>query len=427
MKIGILGPFGFGNLGDAAIQQAMLQNLQKRFPQAEVIGFSLNPEDTERRHDIKTYPIGRMANYGWVGRGTDDYAYKGAHQLADRFRHASNRAVRMLGKALFSLPLEALSILQASRWLDGLDAFIISGGGQLDDYWGGVWYHPYTLFLWSRLARLRRIPFLIVSVGAGPLNSAVSRWFTRRTLSRSQYRSYRDAESRDYIRRIGFANDDPVYPDLAQSLLVAEAADRPADEGSRGVVGIGPMSYFDPRVWPEKDSQVYRQYVGKLAAFSCWLLENGFSIRLFPGEAVHDVPVIEDLLALLEKTRPETSAGRIDYHPVEQVDELMAQLAGTDVVVASRFHGVLLSQLVGKPVLALSYHPKIDALMADTGEGDYCLQIHDFDLDVLIRRFQDLWANRDAIQARLARRVDTYRAQLDEQYERISEVITDEH
>ncbi len=43
------GPFGFGNLGDAAIQEAMLQHVREYLPTAQIYGFSLNPEDTEKR------------------------------------------------------------------------------------------------------------------------------------------------------------------------------------------------------------------------------------------------------------------------------------------------------------------------------------------------------------------------------------------
>ena len=35
-KIGLLGPYGYGNLGDAAIQQAMIEHIHRYHPDAKV-------------------------------------------------------------------------------------------------------------------------------------------------------------------------------------------------------------------------------------------------------------------------------------------------------------------------------------------------------------------------------------------------------
>ena len=58
-KIGLLGPYGFGNLGDAAIQQAMVQHIKQHIPDGQIYGFSLNPEDTFNRHGIQSFLINR--------------------------------------------------------------------------------------------------------------------------------------------------------------------------------------------------------------------------------------------------------------------------------------------------------------------------------------------------------------------------------
>ena len=48
---------------------------------------------------------------------------------------------------------------------------------------------------------------------------------------------------------------------------------------------------------------------------------------------------------------------RIIDEPIASVDDLLKQLAATDVVVATRFHNVLLALLLNKPAIAISYHP----------------------------------------------------------------------
>lgn len=411
-----MGPFGFGNLGDAAIQQAMLQHLYDRYPQATILGFSLNPEDTEKRHHIKTYPVGRMSSYGWAGKNGTGNTFDKIYLSLSGLRFKSNKLIRLFYRVFLSVPLEIMGVIRASRWLRGMDAFIVSGGGQLDEYWGGAWHHPYTLFVWALLAKMRGVKFKVVSVGKGSLDAALSRWFVRKALGIACYRSYRDQETKDLVNQIGFQNDDPVYTDLAYSLQ-APAQNGTTNSEFRGTIGIGPMAYFDPRVWPEKDKEIYNGYLNKLAEIAVWLVGQNFAIRFFPGECVHDHPAIQEVCALIEKYAGALRPGQLIYEPVDTVDALMDQLHKTDVVIASRFHGVLLSQLIYKPVIALSYHSKVAVLMNETGQQAYCFPIESFSVEAVIEQFQRLWLEREQIQSRLKRYIDSYWSLLDRQYE----------
>jgi polysaccharide pyruvyl transferase WcaK-like protein len=104
-----------------------------------------------------------------------------------------------------------------------LDLLIISGGGQLDDDFGGAWYEPYIIFFWGGLAKLLNVKFAIVSVGVGNINENLSRFFIRIGLSPACYRSYRDETSKKYLENVlGFRNSDPIYPDLAHSLQLEQ-------------------------------------------------------------------------------------------------------------------------------------------------------------------------------------------------------------
>jgi hypothetical protein len=57
MRIALLDHMGLGNLGDAATQDAVIDVLRKNWPGVELVGFSLNPRDTEERHGIPCHPI----------------------------------------------------------------------------------------------------------------------------------------------------------------------------------------------------------------------------------------------------------------------------------------------------------------------------------------------------------------------------------
>src|SRR6516164_3024495 len=61
-KIGLLDHVGGGNLGDDATLDAVAGNIKRRWPNAEILAFSMNPDDTETRHGSASHPIRRK---GW--------------------------------------------------------------------------------------------------------------------------------------------------------------------------------------------------------------------------------------------------------------------------------------------------------------------------------------------------------------------------
>jgi polysaccharide pyruvyl transferase WcaK-like protein len=407
-NIGLLGPWGYGNLGDAAIQQAMLQHLKRYFPEAKIYGFSLNPQDTLKRHGLQSFPLGKMP-----GNSDSLLAW-----LPDRIRY--KRWIRVLERVIYRLPLAIVLLIRAFNYLKNFDLLIISGGGQLDDYWGGAWQHPYTLLKWGIVAKIRQTKFMFVSVGAGPLNAGLSRWFIKNALGLTNYRSFRDESSKKFIKeKVGFYRDDPVYPDLAYSLVVTNGEEAGQEKTSRPIVGINPMAYFDPRVWPEKDSTVYQAYLTKLALFVAWLVKKQYAVLFFPGNTSHDQWAIKDLQDMISQMGVTYAPGQLIEPSITTVDELMVQLSRTNMVVATRLHSLLLATIVNKPVLALSYHEKIDMLMQDTGQAKYCLPIGDFEVESLIERFIELEANCTTIKSQLAQKTQEYRAALDQQYEYI--------
>lgn len=415
-RIGLLGPFGFGNLGDGAIQQAVIQNILRYVPNAEIVGFSLNPEDTERRHGIRSYPISRFSETRWMKpRGNAGYLFT-LNRIADRFRDSPRPIERLFGKLALALPLEVLSALDASTTVAGTEYFLFSGGGQLDDYWGGPWHHPYTMLLWALIARLRGARVCFVSVGAGPIDHNLSRWLIRAALALSHYRSFRDEDSRRLIDSIGARHLGPVFPDLAHSLDLDRYLSVPQRRSGRTVVGIGPMVYFEDQGWPEQDLAIYHSYLAKLADLICWLLEHQDDVLLFTGEAVHDRRAIAALRAILAERGVAPDDPRVIVPHIASVDDLMFQLARIDFAIASRFHGVLLAQLLNKPVLALSYHPKIDHLMADMGQAAYSLPIDSFQPEVARELFEAMRADCQQIKQTMAARTRAYREALDEQY-----------
>jgi len=133
MRIGLLDHMGYGNLGDAAIQEVVIANIRKRLPNADIVGFSLVPDDTGMRHGIPCYPI------QWL-QPTADIVGNGAPSRANlkaRLKSAlkSNSLVRRWAKPLSdsvrAFVRELAFCVRSYHALKNLDVLVISGGGQI--------------------------------------------------------------------------------------------------------------------------------------------------------------------------------------------------------------------------------------------------------------------------------------------------------
>jgi polysaccharide pyruvyl transferase WcaK-like protein len=414
VRIALMGPFGFGNLGDAAIQDAAIQNIRRIHSDAEIFGVSQNPADTQKRHGIPAFPLNRMPRVGaeWEEHPREDIFSSFGTWLR------RTKLGRMIERAGVRLPLEFLYILRSFKNLWGFDILVVSGGGQLDDYWGGPWSHPYTLAKWGTIAKIVGARFVFLSVGAGPIDYSASKRLLRYALSRAEYRSFRDERSRRLITSIGFDRNDPVCPDLAYSLPVEEYT-AGGDSKAATRIGVGPMSYFHPALWPESDNAVYEGYLRKLASFITRRINEGSQIVLFPGEIGSDRAAMDDLLTMIQNGAGTAARDQIERPDIRSVRELMTLLSRTDINIASRFHGVLLSHVAGKPVVALSYHMKIDALMEEMGHAQYCLDIKTFTSEAFEERFQALRKDLSVARECISKKMQEYRGTLDGQYRKI--------
>lgn len=317
------------------------------------------------------------------------------------------------------------------RWLDGLrtlkphDIFVIPGTGLVSDAYGLTGWGPYNLFKWSLIAKLRGCKLLFVSVGAGPLYGRLGRFFAKSALGLADFRSYRDASSLKYLQSIGFVKStDRVYPDLAFSLpacrLLRNGSRQGNGKGSkpRRVVGVGVMLYAGKYSVENPQYATFSSYLDKLVALVKWLLAHDYDVRLLIGDLC-DEPVVAEFKDSLRNRLPEYDERRILHDEVTSVDQLLDQIAETELVVVTRFHNVLLALISEKPVVAISFHHKVASLMDSAGLGRYYLDINDFEAGDLISKVIEVEMNSEKLISQIKECTTACRAALDDQYELI--------
>ena len=278
----------------------------------------------------------------------------------------------------------------------------------------------YDILRWSVAAKLCRCKLLFVSVGVGPIFHPLSRRFVKAALALANYRSYRDAFSKDYLEGIGFGTDaDTVYPDLAFSLPSAQTDGGQESGGRAPVIGVGLMTYYNKRSTAEGDETIYRAYIANVVKFVTRLLQRKYAVRLLIGDVMYDNRVREDVREALEAGGVKYDGTTVIDEPASSFEDVLSQLAATDVVVASRFHNVLLALMLARPVVAISYHEKVESLMTAVGLTEFCQNIDQIDIDRLCDQVNTSIDNAGTLKLQIERRTAVYRTELNEQYDRL--------
>ncbi len=419
-RIALLTPYTGGNLGDAAIQDAAIINLRLRLPGAQFAGITLNSRNFMDRHGTAAFPL-VAAGVPFFRMETEPVA--GA---ADLTRHGVLPG--MVRKAFGALPgsrvmkqylkrigswakvirSEFLHSVKGYRFLRTQDLLLVSGGGQLDEEYGGAWGLPFALFKWTVLARMGGVPCAMASVGAGRIASPASRRFISVALRICCYRSYRETKSRAIVANLfPRTMKDSVVPDLAFSL--PPDSEPPTSAGKiramargRTVIALSPMAYAKPVNWPTPDLALYDRYVLQMAQVLSCLARRGYFIVVVCSSVGDDETVIPDIVGRLDEEIRRGLREQIHFPKIKTWRELVAVLLDADCLIASRLHGAILGFVAHIPAVAISVDPKVDWVMEDLQQSDYLLHIRDFTAEDVLDAIDRIMKDRDTVVKRIA-------------------------
>lgn len=394
LRIAILGLFGSPNHGNEATLAAFIQNVSRRLPGAEFVAIAPSQSNISvamgHRHlHLDPLPV---AQHFWRLRPTA--LREACIRLALRTTETRRRSI-------------------ATEMLDGVSALVMPGTGLIDDMGQGPLDLPSHLDRWTRAAASHGIPSSYLSVGASTVRSAASRALFRRALARAEYCSFRDDVSLDNARALGYRSEAIVVPDLAFSLPSEwlTFARRPS---SRTVVGIGLMGYVGWNRSAVDGKRIYDHYLEKISVLVRGVLADGHEVRLLTGDARADDRTVLDVL---ERCAGASGSGRLHFDPIVTFRDVLTQLAACDLVVATRFHNVLLSLLLLRPTVSLGYGDKNDAVMGYFDLQRFCHHVETFDPAVVQQQVRDLERRPQDALAMIPQRLAAARARLDTQYD----------
>jgi polysaccharide pyruvyl transferase WcaK-like protein len=443
-RIALLTPYNGGNLGDAAIQDALIANFRLRLPGARFSGISLNGDNFVERHGTGSFPLcGSDDPFYRMYRGRiEDQAEKDESRarLSGKGGRSSTllkgvltrapallrwlKTLRALGTRVYR---ELLHCVGGYRFLRNHDLLVVSGGGQLDEEWGGPWGHPFTLFKWAVMARIARVPYAIASVGACKINSTTSRLFLSAALRMAQYRSYRDKRSREVAAHLlQRAASDTIVPDLAFTLppfeLPLPAGIKSISQG-RSIVAISPIAFARPESWPSPNRALHEQYMQQMTEVVSQLLNRGYFLVIVCSSLGDDERVIPDLLERLDNEAKERVARQIYIPKITTWKDLASCLWDVDFLISSRLHSAILGFLTQTPTVTISFDPKVDSVMEDLNQTEYLLHIADFTAKEVMEAFDRIERRSTLVQQQIATYMDQIRSVCALQYDAVAGLV----
>lgn len=242
-------------------------------------------------------------------------------------------------------------LLAVGRAIRASDLVVVGGGGLLQDD-TSLLSPPYQLHR-PAIAAGAAIPMVGIGLGVGTLRPP-SRVLARTVLSRAERLVVRDEPSRQRLVAAGLARVE-VGADLVFSTPAPPVPEEPA-------VAVVLRPTFAPGgLLPGRWRVREPQADGRLAVLADQLdavaTRHGLRIRLVSMEPHRDTPHLEELARRLAT-------------PAELVEpglDALAAIGSCRVVVSSRFHGVVAALHAARPVVALGYASKVEALASAAG------------------------------------------------------------
>jgi polysaccharide pyruvyl transferase CsaB len=363
-KIAILGWYGSANAGDEAVLQSVVESL-RRAGHKDLLVLSTDPAVTAASCGVES-----------VSRN----------------------------------PLNRLTLRAVLR----SKALILGGGGLIQDS-SSVYNLPLYAF-YVALAQLRGVPVFGWGLGVGPLYTRLGRWLARFIFRSARYFSVRDKESARMLRLAGVRAEDirvsadPAFliapaiesqgsPVLNSPTVVFCVRHRLHDNPGLNLRYLLPVSLrhwlkLETRPGFEEDAR-FVQAVAR--GVRCCVEEFDASVALLPFWAERDDEVLRQVEQ--EALRLGVPASEITWAQVRHTpSDLAAYLSRADLLVSMRLHALVFGAAAGVPSLALSYVPKMRALMDLLGARRWVIEVQTQvpTPEEMEMKLRQLWALRQA-------------------------------
>lgn len=318
MVIGIVGNYGNNNQGDEAILEGILIQLEETYnmERKDMVVFSNNPEQTREKYGVQSAKL---------------YHRKKSAQMTLIATVIKNRSI-----------------------VSKLDLLVIGGGGILMDLYGR---EAFLFGMYGWLAKLSNTPVVIYGVGAGPILTRTGEKVLRSLANLAKLVTVRDPKSKKLLQSIGVKRSIHVIGDPAFQVK----SPKDVVQKSSGLqVGVTAVPYYHGSYWPEEDSEKYNNYITGMARNLDNLLKENpdATVNFFATKYPQDMTVTMEIRELMTYSdRCNVCEDNLNHN------EIVRFASEQDIVIGTRLHSLILSLVTNTPIIAVSYHHKVQDFM----------------------------------------------------------------
>ena len=325
MSVGIVGNYGNNNSGDEAILEGILIQLKEVYniEREEITVFSNQPELMSEKYGVKSAKL----------------YYKNKNALLTA----------------------ATTISKNKSIIRDLDLLIIGGGGIYMDLYGR---EAFIFGMYGWLAKLSKTPVVLYGVGAGPILTQIGKVILRSLAHLSKLVTVRDPKSKELMRSIGVKSEIYEIGDPAFRLNVP----KDVKKSNKGLqVGVTAVPYHHISYWPTEDKEKYQNYIKGMANNLDNLLTKypDAQINFFATKHPQDSMVTEEIQKLMTyKERTKVNNNDLNHNEIVEFE------GKQDLIIGTRLHSLILALVTNTPIIAVSYHHKVNDFMEMIGCSD---------------------------------------------------------
>lgn len=443
MKIGVFGHYNRGNLGDDASAEAVIQNLKTICTNVEIVCFNCNPDYASRAYKLAAYPIrrGYQIIYHQIPQNMKKGKIFSKQKTTKRIKikdfvkkvtplYFILKSIRLIIKSLQAVVDETIFLVQSFSRLRDIDAILVAGSGTLQERWGGPWQYPYTLFKWALLAKINGTKFIFMNSGAIPLSTRAGKFFIRTSLRLADYASYRDNETREICYKLGITKYSEVLADIAFShpqLRGIKTVFRDLTPEKKLIIGLNPMPIYGTEFTSDEGSKVYENYIDSMAGLCQHIIDSSYDFIFFTT-GPSDAKVINDIRGKIKTNNENDISSNAKVFVSNSVRQAIEVISKTDIIIASRYHGVIFSLAQYKPTICIARDDicrdkRQEELIKNVEQLEYLIMLNDLTMPDLINRTNDLIKNSEVVSKRLRIKNLCFSEQLALQYQRVLRLI----